>query len=386
MIETKRLLLRPFREADAEDIFDYLKWRNDVPFSVDPFGEVDNLVLAELAYTDFGGIVPEDSEKISVCDAHKAFFNKYSRAEIAAKTSFTAKAPFLMDGMIAGARFKNLMLSNYINHIDKDKDAQFSAVTFHLDDGTCYVAFRGTDGTVVGWKEDFNLSYISETEGQREAVRYLNEVAALFPNPLRIGGHSKGGNFAVYASVFCEDRFKPQITQIYSNDGPGFRIEVTNSPEYRSVLPKITSIIPETSVIGLLLSSDSAKRVVKSDASGIFQHDGFSWQIEKNRFVGGKLSDMAGFIDKTLGAWLGDMDDETRKSMTSSVFSLIEATGMDTFSDMSGQKWKSAETIISSIYGLPKEKRHELTILANALLKKSGQTAISELQDKRGKQ
>jgi hypothetical protein len=362
------------------NIFDYLKWRSDVPFSVDPFGEVDNLVLAELSYTDFDKIVPSDSREISLRDAHAEFFRRHSRDEILTQTSFTAKAPLLMDEMILGGRFGNIKLSNYINEIDRSKDAQFSAVTLHLDDGTIYVSFRGTDGTIVGWKEDFNLSYISETEGQRKAVAYLNSIASECDCDIRVGGHSKGGNFAVYAATFCKDEAKSRITEIYSNDGPGFREEVTASPQYMSVLPKIISIVPETSVIGLLLSSVAVHRVVKSDASGIFQHDGFSWQVCKNRFEDAALSDMAIFIEKTLGTWLGEMDDETRKSMTASVFSLFEATGMDRFSIMSQKKWKSTEAIISSVYGLPKEKRRELIFLLNQLFKSGGQTAISGLQ------
>lgn len=362
------------------NIFDYLKWRSDVPFSVDPFGEVDNLVLAELAYTDFDGIVPSGSEEISIKEAHKEFFRKHSRDVILTQTSFTAKAPLLMDEMVLGERFGNIRLSHYINEIDRDKDAQFSAVTIHLDDGTIYVSFRGTDGTIIGWKEDFNLSYISETEGQRKAVCYLNKVASEYNCDIRVGGHSKGGNFAVYAATFCEDVLKSRITEVFSNDGPGFREEVTSSPQYVSILPKVRSIVPETSIIGLLLSSVDKHRVVKSDASGIFQHDGFSWQVSKNRFLDSALSDMAVFIEKTLGTWLGEMNDETRKSMTSSVFSLFEATGMDRFSSMSQQKWKSTEAIISSIYGLPKEKRRELIFLLNQLFKSGGQTAISGLQ------
>ena len=363
------------------NIFDYLKWRSDVPFSVDPFGEVDNLVLSELAYTDFGGIVPSDSSEISLIDAHTEFFRKHNRNEIITQTSFTAKAPLLMDEMVLGGRFGNIKLSHYINEIDREKDAQFSAVTLRLDDGTIYVSFRGTDGTIVGWKEDFNLSYISETEGQRKSVAYLNAIASEYECDIRVGGHSKGGNFAVYAAAFCDDALKSRIIEIYSNDGPGFREEVTKSPNYISILPKIVSIVPESSVIGLLLSSVATHRVIKSDAAGIFQHDGFSWQVCKNRFEDAALSDMAIFIEKTLGTWLGEMDDETRKSMTSSVFSLFEATGMDRFSSMSQQKWKSTEAIISSIYGLPKEKRRELIFLLNQLFKSGGQTAISGLQN-----
>ena len=185
------------------DIFDYLKRRGVISFKDDPFSEVDNLVLAMLAYADFEGIMDDSFKTISLGDADKKYFEKHSRAEAKKSISHFVRAPLLMDGMMKGERFRDTVLTKYVDIIDSDKDMQMSAVTFLLNDGSAYVAFRGTDNTVAGWKEDFNMSYLPETEGQLSAVRYLNEVGAEINRPLRVGGHSKGGNFAVYAAALA---------------------------------------------------------------------------------------------------------------------------------------------------------------------------------------
>ena len=362
-------------------IFDYLEWRGDVPFSADPFQEVDNLVLAELAYTDFRGIVPLGGTEITLLEAYQRFFDTHSREELMADKSFYSKCPFLMDEMIKGGRFGEMKLCRYIDEIDVSREAQISAVTFLLPDETAYVAFRGTDGSLVGWKEDFNFSFLSETKGQSRAIQYLNKTGAKLGCPLRVGGHSKGGNLAVYASAFCEPEVREKILTVYSNDGPGFKRETTDSEEYIQLLPKIVSIIPDTSIIGLLLSSKSTHRVVKSSASGILQHDGLTWQVHRNRFVEAPLSPAGEVIHKTMGAWLEQMDDETRQSFTDTVFFPIEATGLESFSEISDQKWKSVEAMLEAVKQIPKEKQKEVFRLLGQLGQIGTQAAASYLTD-----
>ena len=342
------------------NIFDYLDWRGDIPFSVDPFNEVDALVLSELAYTRFEDAGVSD-EFVALKSAGEAFFAKHTRDELLALTSFTAKAPLLTDKMVAGARFSNTRLFHYVNEINADKDAQFSAVTFMLDDDTAFVAMRGTDGTVVGWKEDFNLSYLKETAGQRRAVEYLNTVGGLISNKIRVGGHSKGGNFAVFASSFCEPEVKNNITEIYSFDAPGFRNEIITTTGYREALPKIIRVIPDTSIIGNLLTHEEESIVVKSNASGIAQHDGFSWEVLRNGFVSAEVSELSLAITKTMSNWLEETGDEERQLITDTIFTMIEATGNDTFHAMSEQKWKTAESMLASIKTIPKDKRQEFS-------------------------
>ena len=195
------------------NIFDYLSWRSDVPFSASPFNEVDDLILAELVYTDFAGVVPDDGTAVSLREARDRFFALHTREEIEARTahSYTARSPFLMDSMLRGARFAEAQLCAYEAVTDKDAAAQFAAVTVLLPDGTSCAAFRGTDGTVVGWKEDLILSYRSDTPGQLRAVDYLTRIGLLTDRPLRACGHSKGGNLAVYAAAFAPPALQERL-------------------------------------------------------------------------------------------------------------------------------------------------------------------------------
>ena len=362
------------------NLFDYLDWRGDVPLSVDPFNEVDNLLLAQLVYTEFEGI-GLDGKIVSIQEAKDFFYAKHTREEVLADSSFTAKSAFLMDEMARGKRFAGTKLVNYLKLTDKEKATQVSALTFLLEDGTVYVAFRGTDSTLVGWKEDLNLSYLEETEGQKQAVQYLNE-AGKGAKALLVGGHSKGGNFAVYASAFCEKEVQDKIICVYSNDGPGFREEILEREGYERILPRIVSIVPDASVVGMLLSSKSKPRVIKSSAIGILQHDGFSWEILRNHFVEAELSDMGQLSEAALGDWLEKLDDETRKSFTTTVFDILESTGAETTTDMGESKWKSLESMVSTAKDLPAEKQKELLRVGKELLVSSGRAAVKTYMTK----
>lgn len=362
-------------------VFDYLDWRGDVPFSVDEFNEVDNLILAELAYTEFDGLLPDDGTEVPLKEVQKAFFEKHSREEIRKEENPIRRTPLLMDGMVSGARFEDMTLSNYVSIIDSYKDVQMAAVTFRLGDGTVYVAFRGTDTSVVGWKEDFIMSYLPETEGQRKAVEYLDQVGSKIRKPIRVGGHSKGGNFAVYAAAFCKEKVKRRIIEVYTHDGPGFRDEVMVTEEYKKILPKVVSIVPDTSIIGMLLTSKIEHRVVQSAASLIMQHDGLSWQIERNRFKQAELSELGLFIRNIQVDWLSKIGDKERESFVDTLFSLFDATGMGTFTTMKENKLKTAEGIISALQALPKEKQTELVKIIGKLIESGEHHVLSSVFD-----
>ena len=359
------------------NIFDYLEWRGDVPFSADPFNDVDGLVLAELAYTLFDGIVPEDGEKISLGQVREEFFRDHKRESLMRSEKHFDRAPLLMDGMMSGARFSGTKFSDYIDIVDTKSDMQMSAVTYSLSDGSLYIAFRGTDRSIVGWKEDLNMSYLPETGGQRKAIEYLERVGSREKGPIRVGGHSKGGNFAVYASAFAGSGVKDRIIQVYSHDGPGFRPEVLKSKEYAEILPKIISIIPDTSIIGLLLTSEVTHKVIESSAKGLEQHDALTWEVLRNDFVPAELSDIGVFLRDTQSDWLSKIDDLSRHEFVETLFSLFEATGMGTFGAMSESKLKSFEKIFSSAQDLPKDKQKQLMQIAAEFLRSGGQNVKS---------
>ena len=364
------------------NIFGYLKWRGDVPLGKAPFNEADNLILSELAYTDFGGIVPEDGTPVSLAEACDRFFQTHTREEILASKSYTARAPLLMEEMRRGARFADTRLAFYQSCRDREAEMQFGAVTFLLPDGSAFAAFRGTDGTLLGWKEDFRLSYLSGTEGQKRSALYLDRIAEGFRGPIKAGGHSKGGNLAMYAAAFCSPETQKKLVIVYNNDGPGFRPEVLQEPGYQRVLPRILSIVPETSVIGMMMETGSERHVVRSTASGIVQHDGFSWETEPDGLEDASLSDASVVIRQMLEGWLDMTDDEARKSLTDTVFTLLESTGEETFSGINESRWKSFNTMASFIRKLPKGSMLEVGKLISRLGQSGVQAASSYLSGK----
>lgn len=360
-------------------LMDYLKWRNDVTFSVSAFNEVDNVILSYLSYIDFGELYGTQDGIHDLEEVFCLFCQKHSLEDIRENGSFTQRAPLLLEEIVNGDRFKKIKVGYYYGDLDKEKVKQFAAVVFILPDGVNYISFRGTDSTITGWKENFFISYMSETEGAKEAICYLNKIAKVLKGDLILGGHSKGGNFAIYAAAFSDDSIKNRIIRIYNNDGPGFRDEVINSNGYQMILPKIQSIIPQTSIIGQLLSNKGKQKVICSKVNGIFQHDAMTWEVTKDKFVPAELDDFSRFVKATLGNWLEKLDDETRCSLISTVFSMVEETESETFREFGGDLIKNAVTLIKGFVKLPGKKKKELVAALGALINSSGKATINHL-------
>ena len=361
------------------ELFDYLKWRNDVSLRAAPFNEIDNVILSYLAYADFGELLQEEKRRVSIETCWKRFCKKHDLTNVRESKLFIERAPLLLEDMVRGARFRGTKVVHFREVFDKEKVQQFAALVFLLPDGTRYVSFRGTDLSITGWKEDFLMSFTAETEGAKEAVSYLNEVAACVEGDLILGGHSKGGNFAMFAAAFCDDAVKERILKVYNNDGPGFREEIVRSAAYRELLPKITNIVPQTSIIGRLLSNEAAHTVVKSTAAGIFQHDVTTWEVTKDKFVRAEPDAFSDFVEKSLGTWLETMDDEARKSLVETVFSMIEMTEAETFVEFGENLFKNTGLIIKGFGKLPKEKRSELTAALGGLAETGRATVLDKI-------
>ena len=361
------------------ELFDYLKWRNDVSLRAAPFNEIDNVLLSYLAYADFGELLQEEKRRVSIETCFKRFCKKHDLANVRESKLFIERAPLLLEDMVCGARFRGTKVVHFREVFDKEKVQQFAALVFLLPDGTKYVSFRGTDLSITGWKEDFLMSFTAETEGAKEAVSYLNDVAASVDGDFILGGHSKGGNFAMFAAAFAEDAVKERIRKVYNNDGPGFREEIVRSAAYRELLPKITNIVPQTSIIGRLLSNEAAHTVVKSTAAGIFQHDVTTWEVTKDKFVRAEPDAFSDFVEKSLGTWLETMDDEARKSLVETVFSMIEMTEAETFAEFGENLFKNTGLIIKGLGRLPKEKRSELTAALGGLAEAGRATVLDKI-------
>ena len=342
------------------------------------FNEVDNLIFSELVYVDFGGIVPKQGEGGSILlkDASAAFFMRHTDEEIQAKVSSTKAAAFLMREMAKTKRFKNVKLSNYVDQVDFNEQSQFCAVTAELDDGSLFVAYSGTDNTIVGWRENFNMGYLAETPGQRKAVEYLSRVLAQEQEKVRVGGHSKGGNLAVYASVKCELQLQEKIAAVYSNDGPGFSREVIESESYRRILPKIRTILPESSIVGLLLEHQGACEVVKSSQNGVMQHDALSWEVLGARFI--RTAHVAAesvLLDETMKSWIYQLSGDEREQIVETIFSMLEDAGIKTVDDFYGSPWKMMQELLKARSRLSGESQ-KLLSRALKLLWNEGNRAL----------
>ena len=367
------------------NLFDYIDWRGDIPMSVDPFNEVDNLVLSTLVYCPLDGIVPgEDmTQTLPLSTVNDMFWEKYTEDSFHTNNPAIGYSPFLLKRMSGSRRFGGIKVCSFTNELDDEKQYQFAAVTFLLEDGTCYAAFRGTDDSFAGWREDMNLSYMAMTRGQERAVEYLDRRFGGSSPFIRVGGHSKGGNLAVYGSMYCLPDVQERIRDIYTNDGPGFIRMITDSDDYKRILPKIKKFTPEESIVGILLDSGAEPKIIKSTADGVMQHSPFSWMIKRNRLVPAKKrSSNSMFIAKTVNNWVTSLDPDSRKVFINVLFDAILSSGATTFSDFTDDPVRAYNAFYKTFRDLDEDKRATLLLVLQKLAESGTNQILEGLMDK----
>ena len=341
------------------NILDYLDWRGDLSFTAAPFNEVDNLIFSQLCFLDLDNLVPDDPKNGSVRLEHAIdrYFERHPIESASLGMIVPADILKLADRARHTARFRNVCVTGFVNQIDRNVELQFSATTYLLGDGTAYVAFRGTDDTLVGWKEDFNMAFTPTIPAQASATKYLNAVLSALPQALHLGGHSKGGNLAVYAAIHADPADRTRILDVYSNDGPGFYTHMLTSEAYRTMQSKIRSIVPESSIDGRLLDHEEPYRIVKSTAKGLFQHDGFSWELIGDKFCTLQdRSDESKRVDRTLKLWLSQMNNTERANFIDSVYDLLSATNAQTLTELNADR----KALLASLRNIDPKAREML--------------------------
>ena len=374
------------------NIMDYLDWRGDLTYSVDPFNEVDNLIMSTLAYVDFEGIMTEPGQQLCYGIRHlnEQYWKLHTHEEVKARKTFYRDAPFLMEKMASCRRYRRLRVERYVNYVDPSHSEQMAAITIYPGNGSTYVAFRGTDDTLTGWKEDFSFSYMEATEGQLDAVNYLNSVQEGKCGRLIVGGHSKGGNFAIYASAFCKQEIRDRIETIYSNDGPGLGSLVDGVDGYRQIARRIRKYTPAYSIVGVLLAGEVVPKLISSDQDGIMQHDEFTWQVMGNHFVEAPKRETASeLFEKIVNAWIDSESPEERKLFVETIFDLLAATGAQTLGDLGKSRSQTVSMIVSALKRMPPETRdpflqiiRDLGSCGTDILKTHFQTETGRLLDK----
>lgn len=368
------------------NIIDYLDWRGDLTLAASPFNEVDNLLLAELSFLDLEGIVPDVGQGgagVGLRDAVTAYFQRNQGQDLSMGVLVPDQIPEMAEKMALSRRFSDMKLDCYHACLDTQREIQFAALTIDLGNRCLYLSFRGTDDTIVGWKEDFNMAFLPIVPSQKMAVDYIKAVAAQYPGrKLYIGGHSKGGNLTVYGSVFCGARIQRRILAIYNNDGPGFKESLVGRPEYQAVRDRIVSIVPQSSVVGMLLEHDDNYTVVKSNQQGIyFQHDGFSWEVLGAHFLHlDEISQGGRIHDQAIRSFLGEMDDQQRLAFVDALFEVLGSTNAKTLTELDADWMKSLSAMLRTYKELSKESRQMLMNAFKVLIRAGTEHLVGELE------
>ena len=370
------------------DVFDYIHWRGDLPHDREPFNEVDSVVLSMVCFLDFTGIVPNPNEGGSIT-LREAMGHIPRSYEGERRLGAILPDDILRMAHAAGAapRYEDAELFAFENIIDEEKEMQFCALSFRLSDGSLFVAFRGTDDTLVGWKEDFNMTFMSHVPAQERAAAYLNHVAARQEGPIRTGGHSKGGNLAIWAAVHSNAAVRGRIVRAYSNDGPGFTAEMLAGEAYQSMRDRCINYVPQSSLVGMLMEHDENYRIIYSEKSGLMQHDPYSWAVERNSYV--YLSERSAFgeqSDAAIRLWLSGMTAEEKRDMVQDLFYVLESTGAKTLTELSGNKGVVTK-ILKTLAEMEKPRRKRLNRIFARFFCAGLETAApeTEIMDKVGK-
>lgn len=360
------------------NMYDYLAWRGDLTFDQSPLCEVDNLVLSWLSYADWDSAVPPPGAgSVSLSQAAQAFLLAHPGADDPAGAySINAQTTGGVMAVRASAcpRFRDLQLCGYVNEIDPLEQKQFSAVTI-LAGAWAYVAYRGTDSTFVGWREDCNLSLSEAVPSQVRAAEYLSQVPQLQGRRLYLGGHSKGGNLAVYAGVKCGPDIAARVDTIFNNDGPGFTEHFAAGEDYQRMLPRIHTIIPQASVVGMLLERREAHVVVRSDQNGVLQHNGVHWNVLDTQFVRVKeRTSSSQIIDKTMKEWLRTLNEEQRRGFINALFNVLDATGAARIEELSEEGLGGLLRALRALNEMEEEQKQMLFRAVLGLIRAGNQT------------
>ncbi|MDA3052325.1 DUF2974 domain-containing protein [Campylobacter sp. JMF_01 NE2] len=346
------------------NINDYLFWRGDLKFGIGcEFNELDALVLARFSYLPF----------------HKISFTPNSSiGKICQNLQNLSDSEFLWDGdkdlainLAKSERFGDLIVSDFQRNNDKEAISQFGAVCIHTDIDEVFISYLGTDNSILGWQEDFNMAFMRDLPCQILGAQYLEKIASKYPQKrLKIAGHSKGGNVAIYASLLAPKNIQERICKVYNYDGPGFWDKFYEQNSNAEILGKIQTYIPQKSIIGNLFSHKESVKIVQSRARGLLQHDIFTWEVGKNDFIYvPNLTRTSEIIDETLSQFLRTTSPFSRKIAIEAVFEMLNSTNAQTFVEIPQNLSANLTQILKKYGEIPKEDKKMIAKMLGKILR-----------------
>lgn len=359
-------------------------------FGERPFNEVDSLVLAQLAYARMPDNVPrmaDGADEPAASPLPTVGVRGLLRAEcydaMFGRVWESAMNVDLLRAMCENPRWRDLRVGGYVSEFEPEETKQFSACAFEVGDGSLYVAFRGTDSSIVGWREDFMMAFRRPVPSQDAAASYLRHVAGSWRGPIRVGGHSKGGNLAVYAAAQAPDDVQCRIVAVYSHDGPGFDHDFLDGADYGRIADRVCKSVPESSIIGMLFEDredvTDGYTVVRSDGVGIMQHFALNWQVCDGGFeCADGLTAGARYAARTINGWMASYDDDHRRRFIEQLFAVLGATGCITFGELTSRWRQSLPAMLAAMRGIDARDREVIGTVLKGLVATAAASAVGK--------
>ena len=327
-----------------------------------PFNEIDAMILARVSY------LPLTRTRIGRGETLGDIATRLKR--LTTKDFAWKDDEELVQLICESPRFRDLKVERFVLENDETKEKQFAAITIWVKPRLAYLSYLGTDETLYGWKEDFNMVFMDEVPAQAAAVQYLAGFLRRHPFSRAIlGGHSKGGNLAIYAAVTASDLKQMRIKKVYNFDGPGLRKKLADRDAGRPVVQKIESFIPQDSLIGRLLEHRERFTVVKSGAKPLLQHDIYTWEVAGRKLVRAEATRRSEFNDRALTKWLEKASEEERKAFIETLFEVLKRSRVGNPMQLALSGVKNVPTLVKAYSGLSKEQQKSVTGMAKKLVK-----------------
>jgi len=379
------------------NMFDYIKWRGDLDFKDSPFNVIDGMIFSQLAGIDYTGLVPGaktvdelinnrnflgydfgdlNGEKYLSSRISIEHVAEYFKENLNDEVKLTNKQKLII-ALGTSKRYKNITMGAFIHDTNDEQQKQFSAVTFYLDRRNIFIAFRGTDGSITSWRENFNMVYELPIAGQKDALKYLEIMSKGYFTKIRVGGHSKGGNLALYTGIFSEEKIQKKIVDVYTFDSPGFMNALNEYPGYEAIRDRLHNYIPESSVVGRMLNYPENPVILQTDAAGMRQHSMFHWMLEGKEFVKtGTTDSFSEEMTAVFTKWTDTVPYEERKDKIDEFFDLLAKHEIHSFDEMMNLPVKKKAVLLTDITRLSAENRELLLTLFKDTAMEEGKSRL----------
>ena len=365
------------------NIIDYVEEYGKYSLLERPFNEVDSLVLCQLTYLSYGEFVPgikEEGHPVSI----QLIYRHPGRDKILDDYWYRQNNKTLFEAVARSRRFGTLKMNYYVNIINEGEQTQFCAMTYVLEDKNIYLAYRGTDATIVGWKEDLNLAFSKPLNSQKLATEYMNQVAGYIAGEFYAGGHSKGGNLAVYAAMNCKEETREKLLRVFNHDGPGFRPEIRQQGHYEEIKDRIVKFIPRSSLVGTILEDQRDFEILESYGVGMLQHNAYSWKVEGNAFVRAQnMSQGKLRRDAALNEWILSLTEEETHAFVDTLYEVVAASEASNVFQF-GADWKKClQHVLEAAREVDDDTKKAIMGIIRSLFEISGEKAAEEFQEKK---